>query len=453
MLLLLGLTVCLAAACSLAKPGVAPERFRAVDVPRLLDDAMAARRTDGVLLAGVRVVDITPDDRHAWIAGFAQMRKSQGVLDPITARIVYLDDGREAVVLISLDLIGLGNSEVNRLRGLITHDHPRRVHVSSTHNHEGPDTIGYWGPGLLVPLQSGLDRDWLDKSFQAIALGVNEAIRGARPARLAVGGIEVEPAWSSNIWFPHGEGPIDRRLSVIRLETLDGAPLATIGNWACHGETLLGANVQLSADFPGRFSKYVEARGGGTGVFFSGALGGMISPTICRFEKRREYKDVAKRIAWMDQMGDRLAELALQAVKDARRDERPRLAVRSVDVTIPLDNQLFKIMARTHILPTAGRRVQPNAFHSEVGLVKIGGAHLALVPGEAFPSVGRALKDAMLFADEPMVIGLANDELAYIMQPREWDDPRYRYETSMSCGPQTGRLVYEAFLAALALER
>jgi hypothetical protein len=438
-------------ACGLEKPGTAMEHYRPTAVPKAFDAAMAARWTDGSLRAGVKVVDITPYDRNAWIAGFQQMRKSRDVLDPVTARIVYLDDGREAVVLISLDLVGFVNYDVNRLRSLITAEYPRRIQISSTHNHEAPDPIGYWGPGLLLPVQRGVDPDWFAKTLQSIALGVNDAVTKAQPAQIALGETVVEPGWSDNIWFPEGTGPNDRRMGVMRLEKLDGTPIATIANWACHAETLLD-NHSISADFPGRYDKYIEKRGGGTGVFFSGALGGMISADICRFDKREEYSDLNKRIAWMDRMGDRLAELAIGSVAHAPRDAHPRIAVRSADFNVPIENPTFIMMARRGILPLDKTKMHGNIFPSEVGLVKIGGAWMAMTPGEAFPKLGMKLKDAMPFAQVPWVVGLANDELAYMMMPDQWQDPHYDYERSMSTGSQTGRLVYEAFLELLARE-
>jgi hypothetical protein len=344
-------------------------------------------------------------------------------------------------------------ADVQRLRSLITAQHPRRIQVASTHNHEGPDSIGYWGPGLLIPVARGVDEEWLDKSLQAIALGVNEAIRTAQPVRLGVGEIEVEPGWADNIWFPPGQGPIDRRMGVIRLDRRDGTPQATIVNWACHAETLLSINEQVSADYPGRLCKHLEQRGGGVAMFFNGALGGMISPRICRFDERGKWSNLAARIKWMDQMGDRLAELAMTAAQQAPRESTARIAVRSSDVTVPIRNALFVAMARRRILPVGDTRPEAAVFRSEVGLVKIGGAWLAMVPGEPFPRLGQLLKEAMPFARPPMVVGLANDELAYMMMPEQWDDDHYDYERSMSTGPQTGRLVYEAFLGLLAQER
>lgn len=429
-------------------PGVAMEQYAPADLPHLFDRVMQERRQDGVLLAGVETVDITPYDRKVWIAGFGPGRKSRGVRDPISARICYLDDGQEAVVLITMDVVGLLNQDVNRIRGLVTAKHPRRIQVIATHNHQGPDTMGYWGPGLLFPVDRGVDEDWMAKTIQAVALGVNRAIRSAQPVRIAFGSIEMESGWSTNLWFPEGEGPNDREISVMRLEKNGGEPLATVVNWACHAESLLSQN-KISADFPGYFYEACKKSGGGTGIFLPGALGGMITTRINRYELRRQYRQTEKRVAWAKKLGQRLADFAFKALEDQPRLDQAPIAISSRDLRIPMENWLFRVVVDNGILCVDDRVVEDKTFVTETSVLRIGPATFAMAPGEPFPSIGMKLKKAMPADQTHFVVGLANDELAYMMLPEEWEDDHYNYERSMSCGPQTGRLVLDSLLALL----
>ena len=66
------------------------------------------------------------------------------------------------------------------------------------------------------------------------------------------------------------------------------------------------------------------------------------------------------------------------------------------------------------------------------------------MPGEIFPSLGFGIKDTLMKGQIGMVLGLANDELGYIMLPGEWPLDLYSYEITMSLGPQTGRLLWES---------
>src|SRR5262245_49885454 len=114
------------------------------------------------LRVGFAEVDVTPElgKQPVFLAGFGQNRKATKVHDPITARAVFLadPDGKTKVAMVSVDVVGLFLPTVERIRERLPGF--TYVLVSATHNHEGPDTLGLWGPS---PLQSGVDPDYLKR--------------------------------------------------------------------------------------------------------------------------------------------------------------------------------------------------------------------------------------------------------------------------------------------------
>lgn len=91
-------------------------------------------------------------------------------------------------------------------------------------------------------------------------------------------------------------------------------------------------------------------------------------------------------------------------------------------------------------------------------VLAIGGAaglRLAAVPGELAPTLGLPLKRA-LAAATAVIVGLADDELGYILDPADYvfpDDPREpgeHYEETMSVGREAGPIVTDAIMAILA---
>jgi len=89
-------------------------------------------------------------------------------------------DGRVAIV--SVDLVGYFNSEVETIRSMI--DPSAGIDyltVSSTHQHEGPDTLGIWGPD---PTTSDVDYGYLDFVDQSVAQCVSDAAASLTPARI-----------------------------------------------------------------------------------------------------------------------------------------------------------------------------------------------------------------------------------------------------------------------------
>src|SRR5437762_849861 len=76
-------------------------------------------------------------------AGFGEGRKATRIHDPLMARAVVLEAGKIKVALVSVDVVGLFREPVERVRQQLPGF--AYVLVSSTHNHEGPDTLGLWG--------------------------------------------------------------------------------------------------------------------------------------------------------------------------------------------------------------------------------------------------------------------------------------------------------------------
>src|SRR5262249_55065742 len=120
----------------------------------------AAEPVADTLRAGFAETDITPElgTKPVHLAGFGQNRKATGVHDPLKARAVVLQHGERKLALVSIDLIGFFHAHVEHLRTKLPGY--TYVLVSSTHNHEGPDTLGLWGPN---PFTSGVDPAYLKR--------------------------------------------------------------------------------------------------------------------------------------------------------------------------------------------------------------------------------------------------------------------------------------------------
>src|SRR6185503_8684692 len=103
---------------------------------------------DAPVQAGFAEADITPkvgkDLPPVYVAGFGKNRVATGVHDPIMARAVVLQHKDEKIALVSVDLVGLFLPRIEKIRRELPGF--SYVLVSSTHNHEGPDTLGLWGP-------------------------------------------------------------------------------------------------------------------------------------------------------------------------------------------------------------------------------------------------------------------------------------------------------------------
>src|SRR5947208_8419133 len=132
----------------------------------------AAEPADGPLFVGFGEADITPKlgDRPVYLAGFGQNRAATGVHDPLFVRAVVLRHGDRKVAIASADVVGLFLPTVERVRQRIPGF--AYVLVCSTHNHEGPDTMGLWGP---TPFVRGTDPAYLRRLEDQIVSAVQAA--------------------------------------------------------------------------------------------------------------------------------------------------------------------------------------------------------------------------------------------------------------------------------------
>src|SRR5690606_13667459 len=115
------------------------------------------------------------------------------------------------------------------------------------------------------------------KLLDAIEQGLNQL----QPARLGAGwgysqanmnrrAREIDGRTSLGM---NPDGPVDRRIGLLRIEKEDKTPIALIANYAMHGTVMSGANLHISGDGPGIVAEYVEEQIGAPMLYINGAAG------------------------------------------------------------------------------------------------------------------------------------------------------------------------------------
>ena len=220
----------------------------------------AAHEQVGQLQAGAARVDITP--------GASELSPgSQGVLDPLFARAIVIDNSHTRAALLTVDAGGLPSALWEALRDRAERELgiPRsNFLLTATHTHSAP-----------FRRNAGFE----DRLFAA----VSDAADRLQPARMAFGTGQswinvnrnmIDPG--NRRWWegPNYDGPSDKTVAVMRFATLDGAPIAVYYNYAVH-PVITGNLDMVSGDIPGAASAYLEASLGGdaVAVWSSGASG------------------------------------------------------------------------------------------------------------------------------------------------------------------------------------
>jgi hypothetical protein len=236
--------------------------------------------------ASVVKINITPDNSQ-YLLGY-DARKSTGVHDSIYHRIVAFDDGRTQFFLVSTEIGIISPAEYDRVAAKIKSRlgiSPMNLWWSTTHTHSAPECgkAGLDKVFMGERYQHEVDSVYTDFVEQKLIDGIKEAREQLAPARLGVGwgfskaninrrakDIEGEASLGMD-----PDGPVDRRIGLLRIEQENGTLMALIANYPIHGTVMGGENLLISGDAPGIVSKYVEDRIGAPLLFINGAAGNL----------------------------------------------------------------------------------------------------------------------------------------------------------------------------------
>lgn len=212
------------------------------------------------LRAGAARVDITPD-------ADALPGNYDGILDPLFARSIVIDDGATRAALISIDAGSAPDALWQSVSSAIEAEigiPAANVFLTASHTHSAPGQRG-------------------DDYARRIVDSVRMASNRLAPARIGYGtGVSfinvnrniIDP--ETRRWWegPNYDGPSDKTVAVITLETPTGEPMAVYYNYAMHA-VVTGQLDLVSADVPGAASAYIEESLGGdvVALWSSGAAG------------------------------------------------------------------------------------------------------------------------------------------------------------------------------------
>ena len=308
------------------------------------------------------------------------------------------------------------------------------------------------GPQLLSERRrSGLPEIEADRIVAAVKEADQALTPGRRPASARPAAPEL---------LHDGRLPIVKHDELVAVQFLEGGKNAGIVvQWNCHPETLDSKNTQLSADF---VRATVEV-----------SQGEISLPRRLPDRHRRRPDDFAcmcrSRTTRATMLKDgtfekteRYGRLVGQLAEKALERRPGRAAVppggRTRNVFLPLDNPLYQLGWRLGVLDRqafswTGDPPRPSrstdkaaarascAMRTEVGYFRLGDLDVAAIPGEIYPELvlGKVQDPADPAADFPdapiepsiygqlkgqhrMIIGLANDEIGYIIPKRQWDE-------------------------------
>ena len=264
--------------------------------------------------------------------------------------------------------------------------------------------------------------------------------------------------------------------------------------WSCHPESLGSKNKLLTADFPWATVSALKEKHKCPVLYLSGSVGGLMAPPDGVVHDAGGKELLEGDFEYARVYGEAVAALATKAASAAEPIELAPFVVSAKPIAVPVENKLYKAARAVGVLQRdgvpwtgdfekVGQPVDPKsgeqlaAVESEVAYLRLGELHVAGLPGEVYPELlhgkfQEPVEANVDFPDAPLeptvaellpgkrwlVIGLANDEIGYIIPKRQWDSAApyaYGRQTSQygeinSCGPDVAPILMQALKKRIA---
>lgn len=421
-----------------------------------------AESADRVFQAGAAKSNITPPLGELIVGGWQPIPATH-IHDELHARCLVLDDGTTKLGIVLCDNVGIpvevfqhAKQQVHAATG-IPESH---LLMASTHTHSATTARG---PSKVV-LEDELT-DYQKFLAHRISDGVRRALNQLQPARIGWGSVDEPSEVFNRRWYvtdpsllknpfggvdkvrmnpPRGSaalirpaGPVDPEVSFLSVQSVDGRPIALLGNYSLHYVGGVSSG-DVSADYFGYFADYVEEKLGAqnqhpefVGMMSNGTSGDVNninftakSPSMARYQK-------------MQEVAEKLATRVYEAHGSVKHQDWVPLSARADSLTLrvrqptaEMTAHMEKVAANTSDKSKAHVREQiyvdriarlkdgPKKIDVPLQVLRIGSLGIAAIPFETFTEIGLEIKERSPFTST-FTIELANGSFGYLPTPRQ----------------------------------
>jgi hypothetical protein len=389
---------------------------------------------------------------------YLRLKPAIGVANELYAKALVFDDGANRAAIVTADIIGFPESlvqDIRRRSERLTGIAGANVLLSASHTHSSPATTDKDRPApeYLIELSKKIAGIVFlaDRSRQEVRLGTGSGI-----ANVSINRWQKTPEGVR--WGPNPDGPVDPSVGVLRVDTVEGEPLALLVNYACHPSILGASNLLYSGDYTSFVQSVIEKayEGQATALFATGAGGDVKAAVLSEDGSQFRYTDLKD----CRRVGTIIAAEALKVAEGIRTAPVEEVSARTRHVDLPLmppprrehlETELTTLEKQIADLelqgkPADGKRLQRQwaqttlaalregkvltSVPAEVQLIRLG-EHIAFfaVPGELFVEVGLKVKRAMNLPGT-FVVAYANGYMAYFPSQRAEKDGWCRADDS-----------------------
>ena len=408
------------------------------------------------------------------------------IFDDLRVRCAALSDGsgRGTALFLVVDAFGLSSPDVREIRRRVASALPdteiNSITVSVLHQHSAVDTFGMNGNifdiALVNPLRTlvgqatsnGKNSAYMQHLFTQCADAAATAVQGMTVGRLYYGTADQTP-YLIDKRDPTVSDPNFNRFRFVpddgsRETWLISSEIHCVGNGA--------AQTVITGDYPYYASQFIGEHADANALFF---LGAQQSTSQNHSERTiKNWREDLSRLKSLAGFGESIARDLIAITEET--EVAPLLNVRYREVVLPVSNPVLYLAAKAGMINAAVVKTDGGVgVRTELGYIELGdGLAFAVVPGELeaalayggvlsgsdawwggdwpYPSMQQMLLDAGIDR-KLMVIGLANDQIGYIVPDNNYI-PMIAEESDsiefVSLGRRTASALMQAFREILA---
>ena len=267
------------------------------------------------------------------ITGQFHMRVSQGQFTPVLAEALALEDGKDAVIFVSCDVVSVNEKVFWGVREILKKEAPEipaeKLVINATHTHAGPSThdnvITYPNKMKITPgsevqafiarrIAEAVKEAWAKRAPGAVAYGYGFATTGHSrrvlylqdigkkyqgTSGMAMNGFAKMYGKTNDPLFASYEAGTDTFINLFYTFDLKGKLTGAVINVPCPSQTS-EAVWALHASFWDNVRRKLQSKYGDIGVIAQAAAAGDLAPRQLHYlaaEKRRYHLKYAKEIA------------------------------------------------------------------------------------------------------------------------------------------------------------
>jgi neutral ceramidase len=406
--------------------------------------------------AAVARVDLTPPlEMKSPLGGYGARMNAPaiGVHDRIFAKALLLTDGQRRFVLVTCDMLGLAPPVKQEIVKRLADDGwtSNQLMLLPSHSHASIEMHAINPNNIFALPQVGIHDPKLYEFTVNNFVDLIRRVSALKPVPVKVGTESVQiPGWNRN--RRDDSTLTDNELTITRVDTLEDKPLAVLVNYTAHPTFMTEKEMMFSGGWPGALQRTMESLIGddATVMYYNGAEGDQAPSTRpgsgnSRWEKAARYGldlgiETAKHWKSIPTQRNVAFGYHLQTIDLPERSWHPDF-MSTGGKEYGLTEELL-----TNMLP----RLSPAQTTS--GSLRLGQLVVIGIPGEMAAGLGlhvKARAREILGAEHPVIGGLANEWVSYILSEEAYQ--KGRYEASVSFyGEKLGPSIVQGALAGVA---